>query len=844
MRIHPGARVLLAAVGAVGVWAACTGGLKLDEGNAFPCDFREPEEVRDLQCPPSWRCGIDGRCQDGEAEQPGLKDPPEFQSERRFPRRLDGDTRFIAGDPFFAAADPQRADLVQAFVTGDQSGKSSLAIGPFSLPIFPNTQVETLALLQGQLVVKDGASGPLKLYSISSDLRTTSAARTVTEPPSLPSIRALRVPMPSFEGALRPALAVVREDGGAGEVDLEQAVYTPFPPGFALQTDGGVQPCAPSGPMACATPDIPGDYKDARLIGQLSMVLLSPGQDPGALASESAPVAVTPTRFLWRSQAPSTGQPLGQWQLLNPGEVLSDTAGGGPPQSNWRMRHSAMGGVWAVARTITVPRPPGSGGEGPMQQDVLSTWTLLRSPARPREPRLERSWSDCSPCGTDRLVTFTPVSDGALGVEVLCESETTGTRALFRVTGASVVSPLDTCLRQPLTAPFDLSELAKEQDGERVRTRPYAVDDARGGKLVLGGAHGQIWFGDLLSQLQPAFLDRAPVAVTPYQGVLLAFTRDFFAVGPFDRQDARLPRGEGLFVQPPRRPGEQDAPGLGNVVEGIPGWFLLETGQILRATFDTNAGVNLSNTYGPRLLGPSGETATGPYLGQGTPAQDGVSLVIAANDQLYYKELKLSELNPDPSRQEATLNPQLTPEPGFPVRSLARDGNVSLDARVGVRVRGWVATSRSAFKFEQDAETKAWSLTKLPLGDGEPVKVWTREAEREGEKVSFGRLGLRDGQVLRLPQGLPITQPLPVQNPRVVDYASLKGWPVALEERGIYRTIPSPDSPEGLMRWQPLALPAGLTVDDLKDARIAVVKQDVEVLYLFTRTGSVYQLSK
>jgi hypothetical protein len=337
------------------------------------------------------------------------------------------------------------------------------------------------------------------------------------------------------------------------------------------------------------------------------------------------------------------------------------------------------------------------------------------------------------------------------------------------------------------------------------------------------------------------------VAVAPYQEVLLAFTRDFFAGGPFDRLDKGLPRGEGLFVQPPKRPGEQAAPALGNVVQGIPGWFLLETGQILKATFDTTAGVNQENTYGPRLLGPSGETATGPYLGQGVPTQEGgVSLVIAANDQLYYKELKSSELNSDPSRQLATLNPQLTPEPGFPVRSLARDGNVSLDAEEGVRVRGWVATSRSAFKFEQDARTKAWSLTKLPLGDGEPVRVWTREAEKaaSGEKVSFGRLGLRDGQVLRLPQGLPITQPLPVQNPRVVDYASLKGWPVALEERGIYRTIPSPDSPEGLMRWQPLVLPAGLTVGDLKDARIAVVKrQGEEVLYLFTRTGSVYKLS-
>ena len=836
---------MLSAVCAVGVWAACSGGLKLNEGNAFPCDFREPEGQRDLQCPPSWQCGIDGLCHNGEPELPALEDPPEFQSARLFPRRLDGDTRFIAGDPFFAAADPERTDLVQAFVTGDQSGKNSLAIGPFSHPIFSNTQVETLALVQGQLVVKE-ASGALRLYSISRDLRSTLDAGTVMELPSSPPVRALRVPMPSFNGPLDSALAVVRADGGAGEVDLRQAVYKPFPPGFTLQTDGGVQPCAP-----CAPSDISGDYKDVQLIGQLSMVLLPPGQNPGQLGSESVPVVVTPTRFLWRSQTPSTSPPLGQWQLLNPGEVLSDTGEEGPPQSNWRMRHSARGGVWAVARTFTVPRPPGTGG-GMMQKEVLSTWTLLRSPARPSEPRMERSWSDCSPCGTDRLVTFTPVSDGALGVEVLCESETTGSRALFRVTGASVVSPLDTCLRQSLTAPFDLSELATESvtvpdGGVRVRTRPSAVDDSRGGKLVLGGAHGQIWFGDLLSQLQPAFLDRPPVALATYQDVPLAFTRDFFAAGPFDRPDGGLPRGEGLFVQPPKRPGEQDAPALGNVVQGVSGWFLLETGEILKATFDTTAGVNLNNTYGPRLLGPSGETATGPYLGQGVPIQEGVSLVIAANDQLYYNELKTSELNPSPSSQTATLNPQLTPEPGFPVRSLARDGNVSLDAEAGVRVRGWVATSRSAFKFEQDAQTKAWSLMKLPLGDGEPVRVWTREAEKvgSGEKVSFGRLGLRDGQVLRLPEGLPITQPLPVENPRVVDYASLKGWPVALEERGIYRTIPSPDSESGLLRWQPLALPAGLTVGDLKDSRIAVVKQQqVEVLYLFTRTGSVYQLSK
>jgi hypothetical protein len=47
------------------------------------------------------------------------------------------------------------------------------------------------------------------------------------------------------------------------------------------------------------------------------------------------------------------------------------------------------------------------------------------------------------------------------------------------------------------------------------------------------------------------------------------------------------------------------------------------------------------------------------------------------------------------------------------------------------------------------------------------------------------------------------------------------------------------------MRWQPLELPIELDVAELKDARIAVVKpQDAEQLYLITRTGFVYQLSR
>ena len=63
-----------------------------------------------------------------------------------------------------------------------------------------------------------------------------------------------------------------------------------------------------------------------------------------------------------------------------------------------------------------------------------------------------------------------------LGVEVLCESSL-GTRALFRVVGASVTSPLDACLRQPLEPPVDLTGLTASGEGQG-RVKPYAVDHA------------------------------------------------------------------------------------------------------------------------------------------------------------------------------------------------------------------------------------------------------------------------------------------------------------------------------------------------------------------------------
>ncbi|MFP2906419.1 hypothetical protein ACLESD_15420 [Pyxidicoccus sp. 3LFB2] len=783
----------------------------MEEGNAFPCDYAQAAEVRDSACSPGWRCGIDSRCHEDVPEVlPAGTAPDTSGATRLYPKQLTGEASFIAADP--------REDRVLVGYENDAlfstQGFSARALG--SLP------VERAAFVGGRVALHLVGEGNESL-ALSTLEAGAGAPPLSAVQPAVRDTRALRAATLPDGGA---SLLVLRTGGQAGEVDVSTAAYTPLPGGFGVRTDGGV--CLPGD----ALPGCPADASllpilDARPVPLSALLLGRNGQD----ADRLTPVVVTRDFFLWRGPGATPGSDT--WQVLNPEDPVSRSGlqGQGEPL----LRHGEGASVWGLRRFVR--EAPGS----TKSHDVLSTWTLQRTA---QGPRVERAWDDCAPCGTGRLVTFTPVSDGAVGVEVLCESER-GIRSLFRVVGASVTSPLNACLRQPLEPSVDLAEVASTGEAGARRVKPGAVDDSLGVGLAMAGAHGQLWVGRTLSTLRPLFLDRVPRDVATFDvpdagASFLALTPDFvavrFAVG------GRLGPGEpeGLTVVDPRQVdgGVAEQGDLATLVRGAEGWLVLESGQLVRVS---PADGTLGNSYGPQLLAPSGEPAKGPFLGQGVPASEGTgaSLVLTANDQLYV--LESAKLEAEPGAQPGLL-PRLTPDPGFPIRSLARDRTVSANSGTGPKVRGWLTTGRSLFEYQQSAEGQ-WSLLPLPLGNGEPVEVWGRQ----GDGTSYGRVGLRDGQVLRLPSGIPLTRPLPTTD-FVVDYATLDGWPVALGEQAVYQVAVDsrPGAPAGLLQWVPMTLPEGLgQAGALDGARIEVVPEaGTQALLLFTRTGFVYRLAR
>lgn len=800
--------------------AGCPGGLNVDYGNAFPCDFSADEAVRDAPCtsvhPGEWVCGTDNVCRPNADEglQGETPEPTVLPATRVLPQVLAGPNRLVASDPQSAG----RLLVLQedgGFVLVTSARRQFTPL-PLQIPSVPLPRelalgVEAdggtlLALRQGdRAAIADAADTTALLVR---DGRTGDPVA---------GVRALRMdarPRP-VSGDEAP-VSLVLDDGTAGETRRPTAAATLL---AYRPLDGGIAPALPDGG--------PNFIADVRFLPRNLLETVPAGAPNEPLA----PVALTRTGFFYREERPADGGVVDRWIALHGAdEPLHLPAGGA------RLRHSATGTLWAAVGSV-------------QGAPVLTTWALDRG----NPPRMVRAWEDCVPCRGD-AVFFTPSVFGGTSVEVLCEGGGQP-RELRRITGVSATvdqrAGLFECEAETLEPPIDLSELFLQPALEAA-----ALDDTVGDWVTAGGRHGQVWTGPTLSTLQPLSLDRVPTAVGVFGGEAIALTDRYLAVplsqnGTLAVSVAELLGGRGGISRQPAA-----------LVGGLERYLLLSTAELVHLEDRTDAGISavpLALRFGPRLESAAGGAAAGPFNAEGMTAPSGeLRIVATAGDSIYQHVVgTFTEL---PGALPAEL-PQLTPEPGFPIRSLTLDRATPLRSASDVRVRGYVVTSRNVFDFQLGGAPERWTLRQVPLPAGEPVEVWM-----EAVRSPLGRVGYRDGTVFTLPGGYPMVQRLPEAEdggvPRVLDFTNLNGYPVALTERGVFLSRKNEQAfPDGgtsrILVWERLPLPVELEErpDRFQRGRIESLVQDagvdpasgaartVNVLYLFTAHGHVYRLA-
>lgn len=394
---------------------------------------------------------------------------------------------------------------------------------------------------------------------------------------------------------------------------------------------------------------------------------------------------------------------------------------------------------------------------------TLSVFTVSRTGS---EFQVTTPWGDCTPCASP--LAFTPGSDlGGPFVEVLCSGE-----GIKRVRGTLSSGPAASCLTEPITAPFDTSNIATRMkrgvNGQRYLAAEQDFSSSIG--FLVGGQNGQVWDGRSISTATPLFLDRVPldVASIGVRGTdeLLALTQPGVFVHDADA---------GFIVIAPEVTSRIEA-----LVNQGQGWVVGEQGNLVR--IENLKKATLTTKFGPRLIDGRGQPITNALRGEAITDLDGgiVSMVIAADDSLFF--VPAPEPTNQPGRTELTA--QLTPEPSTLIRSLALErspvGTNGVD-----RVRGYLLTSRNVYEFKLGGAPLRWTATPLQLSGAEPVEVWF-----DNPRGGLGRVGYRDGTIFSTPGGFQLVEPLPLVDggvpTAVLDYENLGGWPVAYTSVGIF----------------------------------------------------------
>lgn len=709
---------------------ACRG-LFLEAGNAYPCDFSEPPGVRDAVCQPGDVCGTNDVCQ-----------------------------KYIYEGPRFE--------------------------GPASVPVYGPNSGQGAVL--HPLLLKDPVTfvtrdlpfeGPLRSAfagTASTTFELTNAGRVVDTAVALPG-----APVSVFPKVLRTA--------------------QPFSSGLTgLRRDVVLQ--WQSGDLSVGTLGQPGL---SRLVDTTTPIVgFRVLPEPGGPLPAGLPVAWTASSVGFLQEAGLTG-----WRYVPvpfDGGVVVDVAGVSQPNQLWllAMTRDALflgnvdAGTVSEAESFASLNPPlGARLEDRVRTDrggrmvaalrrgdlgdVLSTFQVSLASTG---PALDRSWPDCRPCANlaQHVEVFAPsISTGVPQVEVLCVA---GPQVeALRVVGSIALTQAERCLSEPIEMPLSGARVARTSTANLVQW------SAQSG-IALGGKHGEVWTGETLATLLPAYLDRVPrdvdtVRLPNGERPLAALTDDYLALQQTPGMLLRNEQANGFHRVAGGDLGlSQDARLLG-FVRGSGGWAVAGHGEVTLVTA-TDAGVEVG--LGPTLVTASADPIRDSIGGEGFFATDGglAALFIVADDSLYFVEDPQASLAQQDEPE--LLTPDLTPEPSVPIRSLALERTpLGTDVRTDGddRARGYLVTSRNVYAWRLGGTPARWSSTPLVLAGGQPEEVWFDQP-----RSALGRVGYSDGQIFSLPGGYELAEALPPDDegvpPQVLDYENLGGWPVAYANTGVF----------------------------------------------------------
>lgn len=858
-------RLFAVAVG-LALLGACAGGLLLDSGNEFVCDpvAATSRGTQDPQCPEGWACGVNRRCAKFEPDEVDsaslqLLNPPE----RVFPLPgLDG--------PYTDVAGPS-ADKPLAAVLPVNAGEGTLVdlekgiIQRFSLPDLAGQQLFEAAFT-GDAVAAIIGSGGQRFAFIGTG--AGSGARQVELPDGGPlrdafSLRGLFTADGGSNSAVLYVQRFGRPDGGAngaGAVIPRPGPLTPIFDEFVLtSSDGGVYGTALSdGGFS------PAVALDARPVPRHAILRSDRRTDgctlPVSSAEKVVPVAVAKQGLFVRA-CRGLGSAPDDWLALVGEEeapLLLSTAGEPP-----KLRTDAAYDLYALA--FGLDRTPGRPGR--LRHDTLSVWRLNRASGT---PTVQRAWQDCAPCGDGRIVTFAPtLTNGVSAVDVACEpslseSLVNASVRIVRVTGSAGSAPEESCAFSPVTPSVDTREIGGRtvsvpSGGTRTH---FPIADYVGSGLIIGGKHGQLWRGSSFENLRPLFLDRVPEAISSLAGRPFALTENYASYQLIDGglvviPDEALADVAGVPVRPRSAPGDAKNQNLG--------WVVLEGADLARISYDggtfttaNQGGVRVQ--FGSPMIDAAAARPPPPYFVDlvllpvpadgGTPGQTKLEehFVITAFDSVYVSSKALTS-----ERDVLTeLVPELTPQPGAIIRSLAIDR--SIKDNTAVQAQGHLIAGRTLFRIQlrdDGKDTQRWVADEVLIGGGEPVQVFMRSPT---DDTGVARIAFRDGRILTLPAGVELVGALPG---RALSFATLGAVPVALTEEGLYtpqlgfRENTDPPELNSSYSWVRSALPAELESlppvvrrERMKTAKLQVLNEaSGEVLYLFTDFGFVYKVA-